>query len=204
MKVICRDRQQKSQAAAPEGRVVNSVSADVDRLLGPKTYEELEVLEKQIVKKLNSNEPIDVDYWEQLLRSLTVWKARARLKKVYQSVIDNRLQVLKKQQEEEADLVREKLQTILAGRSIRAEPSQAVESEKAAQTGQESPVTYSKLLDPDPQLKIRPEDKSLEVIDEKAFLQNVVSTHLFYCLLAGFTKRPSLLVGSSYNLCRKV
>lgn len=59
--------------------------------MGPKSYEDLEGLEAQINRKLQSNDPIDTDYWEQLLRSLLVWKAKAKLKKVYQSVLDSRL-----------------------------------------------------------------------------------------------------------------
>lgn len=89
MKIICRDRRKRS-ADDPWGRAVSSVASDIDRLLSPKTFEELEVLEMQINRKLESNEPIDTDYWEQLLKSLLVWKAKARLKKVYQSVLDAR------------------------------------------------------------------------------------------------------------------
>jgi Cactus-binding C-terminus of cactin protein/Conserved mid region of cactin len=93
MKIICRDRRKKS-AANPEDRAVSSVSSDIDRLLSPKSYIELEALETQIRSKLDSNEPIDTDYWEQLLKALLVWKARAKLKKIYQSVLDSRSSVL--------------------------------------------------------------------------------------------------------------
>lgn len=90
MKIICHDRRKKS-AGDPEGRAVSSVSLDIDRLLSPKSFEDLEALERQINRKLESNEPIDTDYWEQLLKSLLVWKAKAKLKKVYQSVLDSQL-----------------------------------------------------------------------------------------------------------------
>jgi hypothetical protein len=96
MKIICRDRRKKS-AADPEGRAVSSVSADIDRLLSPKSFEELEALEVQINRKLDSNEPIDTDYWEQLLKNLLVWKAKAKLKNLYQSVLDTRASALKQQ-----------------------------------------------------------------------------------------------------------
>ena len=178
MKVICKDRRQKSRGSGPEGRAVGSVLADVDRLLGPKTYGELETLEKQIVEKLNSNEPIDVDYWEQLLRSLTVWKAKARLKKVYQSVIDSRLHVLRKQQHEEADAIKTKLQVMLAGPQLVLESGQdrplptPVEAD-----GQGSSVSSSRDLDPEPLLRMRSEDRGLEVIDEESFLRNAVSLY---------------------------
>ncbi|KAI9801896.1 MAG: hypothetical protein M1833_002210 [Piccolia ochrophora] len=166
------------EATAPEGRAVSSVSSDVDRLLQPKTFAELEVLEKQIIKKLNSNEPIDVDYWEQLLRSLGVWKARAKLKKVYQSVIDARLENLRRQQQEDAENVRQKLQDILVGsRAVVEEGNNPIGQ---GEDGNALEVTnartlYSKDLDPEPLLKLKNEDKGLEVVDERAFLQRVTS-----------------------------
>src|SRR6266487_1676033 len=54
MEIICKDRRQKLKPLGPEGRAVSSVAADVDKLLGPKTYEQLEILEKQIRAKLKS------------------------------------------------------------------------------------------------------------------------------------------------------
>lgn len=100
MQIICSDRREKLKPVGPEGRAVNSVSDDVDKLLKPKTYEQLEALEKQIRTKLRSNEPIDVDYWEQLLRNLLIWKAKAKLKKVYQSVLDSRMETLRNEHPE--------------------------------------------------------------------------------------------------------
>ena len=159
MKIICRDRQ---KTAAPEGRALSSVAADINRLLSPKTYEQLQALEVSVKRKLDSNEPIDTDYWEELLRSLSVWKARAKLKKVYQAVIDERVRGLRDQQREEAESVRAKLAPLAP----------------VAQTapGEKSQVNERELqgLDPDPLLQVRPEDKILEIVDETAFLDQVV------------------------------
>lgn len=159
MKIICRDRQKTS---APEGRALSSVAADINRLLSPKTYEQLQALEVQVKRKLNSNEPIDTDYWEELLRSLTVWKARARLRNVYQAVIDERVRDLRKQQKEEAESIKAKLA-----------PLAPVVSEDDQQP--ESDLDEFKGLDPDPLLQVRPEDKGLEIMDESVFLRQVVS-----------------------------
>jgi hypothetical protein len=152
MKVVCRDRQKIS---APEGRVLNSVAADINKILSPKTYEQLETLEVQVRHKLDSNEPIDTDYWEELLRSLTVWKARAKLKKVFQAVIEGRVQALRKQQKEEAESVRSKLAPIAPA------IGEVVETQELD-------------LDPEPLLLLRPEDKALEIMDESVFLNRVV------------------------------
>lgn len=167
MKIICKDRRQKLSGAAQEGRGSGSVTSDVDRLLEPKSLDQLQVLEKQIRTKLASNEPIDVDYWERLLRSLLVWKARAKLRNVSQSIIKSRLEGLRKQQEEEASIVQEKLQTILgaprdAGQG--SDPSNTHPRGSMADPG----------LDPEPLLKLRPEDKALGHVEERKFLEDIV------------------------------
>ncbi|CAL5870141.1 uncharacterized protein PFLUO_LOCUS4376 [Penicillium psychrofluorescens] len=154
MRIICRDRQ---KITAPEGRALNSVAADINRLLSPKSYEQLQTLEVQVKRKLNSNEPIDTDYWEELLRSLTVWKARAKLKKVCQAVIDERVRDLRNQQSEEAESIRTKLAPL----------APLVDDAR-----QPDPKEFEG-LDPDPLLQIRPEDKGLEIMDESVFLNQV-------------------------------
>ncbi|KAL8372339.1 hypothetical protein RB595_001912 [Gaeumannomyces hyphopodioides] len=72
-----------------------SVAANVDKILGPKSYEQLEALEKQIRAKLDSNEQIDPDYWENLLKSLLVYKAKARLNVIMEEIHQARLGLLK-------------------------------------------------------------------------------------------------------------
>jgi hypothetical protein len=178
MQIICNDRREKLKPVGREGRAVSSVAADVDKLLGPKTYEQLEALEKQIRAKLRSNEPIDVDYWEQLLRNLLIYKAKAKLKKVYQSVLDSRLDTLRKQQEEDAEGVRSRLQEMLAG-PINVVEEGADVRDNAADV---SPIVrrqpifqYSQKHDPEPLLKLHSEDKSSEVIDESVFLEKLVA-----------------------------
>ncbi|KAF3935350.1 hypothetical protein ABW19_dt0209372 [Dactylella cylindrospora] len=184
MKVICQDRQKKTKAAAPEGRAVSSVATDIDRLLSSKSLDELETLEKQIVRKLRSNEPIDVDYWEQLLRSLLVWKAKAKLKRVYQSVINSRLEILRKQQRDEAENIKKKLEVVLAG------PLPVVEAQDGEDAAEGSerpasqppkerkPIKYSREMDPEPMLKLSYDDRTLEQMDEREFLRKLGAERL--------------------------
>jgi hypothetical protein len=94
---IADDRRKKLNPRGPEGRAVNSVASDIDKILEPKTYEQLEALEKQIRAKLRSDEPIDTDYWEELLKSLLVWKAKAKLRKIYKSITEARVHLLRQQ-----------------------------------------------------------------------------------------------------------
>ncbi len=175
MKIICQDHQRKLQRAAPEGRAVSSVASDVDRLLAPKSVEELETLEGQIKKKLASNEPIDVDYWEQLLQSLTVWKARATLTAIYQSAIASKVDSLRSQQQEEAQNLRLKLQVVLEGVLPRTSKPGKDTHEELLLTDEANLLSPpGRDLDPEPLLKISGEDKGLEVIDESEFLKKVV------------------------------
>jgi hypothetical protein len=178
MEIICKDRRQKLKPLGPEGRAVSSVAPDVDNLLGPKTYEQLETLEKQIRAKLRSHEPIDVDYWEQLLRSLLIWKAKAKLKKVYQSVLDSRLETLRNQQQEDAEGVRSKLQEVLMGPAPVIEEGSETQTEdrNVSQIARRQPsFQYSPRHDPEPLLKLHAEDKSSEVVDESVILQKIVA-----------------------------
>ncbi|TAQ91576.1 hypothetical protein B7494_g8 [Chlorociboria aeruginascens] len=178
MQIICNDRRQKLKPMGHEGRAVSSVAADVDKLLGPKTYEQLEALEDQIRIKLRSNEPIDVDYWEQLLRSLLIWKAKAKLKKVYQSVLDSRMETLREQQQEDAEGVRQKLQEMLSGPALVTEEGSddAVNYVTTSRLARKQPnFQYSPKYDPEPLLKLRNEDKSSDMVDESVFLQKVVA-----------------------------
>lgn len=102
LQLLCDDRRQKLQPQGHEGRAVSSVASDVDKILGPKSFEQLEALEKQIKAKLQSDEQIDTDYWEQLLKSLLVWKAKAKLKKINDAIKQSRAEQLKERDPEKA------------------------------------------------------------------------------------------------------
>ncbi|KAK4543347.1 hypothetical protein LTR36_005706 [Oleoguttula mirabilis] len=166
MKTICRDRRQQSQSTQPSARGVSSVAGDLDKLLGPKSLEELEKLEKQIKAKLASNEPIDTDYWEHLLRSLLTYKARAKLRRVSQAVVGSRVEGLRKQQAEEAVALKARLDSSLQQRQASGVDGAGQDQAKAISDARHP-------LDPEPLLRLRPEDKSLDSITEKAFAEKL-------------------------------
>ena len=159
LKVICQDYIAKIGPVVSKRQAGNSVSADVERLLAPKTAEELETLKAQVTKKLQSNEPIDVEYWEQLLGNILVYSAKAALDEVYKSVVDSRLAELRRSESKEALLSKQKLEVLLS----RCRP--ALSSAPIIQ--------YSEQLDPEPLLRLKPEDKALETIMEKDFMANI-------------------------------
>lgn len=155
IQILCEDQARRRHIARPEGRTMNSVSSDIDRLLSPKSFEELEKLETQIRKKLSSQEPIDTDYWQQLLNSLLVWKAKAKLKKVSRSVLASRVQSLKRETAAEASALRQSMKG--------AHPSTTVN------------IAGDTSLDPDPFLQLRPQDKGLSAVDEASFLSSIAA-----------------------------
>jgi len=75
--VVCKDRvernQQRQQIGAEAAAVVES---DIDNLLAGKSYEHLVTVQHQVQTKLASREPMDVEYWEGLLKKLLVYKAQ--------------------------------------------------------------------------------------------------------------------------------
>jgi len=77
MMVVCKDRverdQQRQQMGVEAAAVVES---DIANLLAGKSYEHLVTLQRQIQTKLASREPMDVEYWEGLLKKLLVYKAQ--------------------------------------------------------------------------------------------------------------------------------
>ncbi|TPX16341.1 uncharacterized protein E0L32_003990 [Thyridium curvatum] len=113
---LCDDRRANLKGQGPEGRAVSSVAADIDKILEPKTFEQLEALEKQIRAKLRSNEPIDTDYWESLLQRLLVWKAKAKLKKVCKEIKAARIELLKESNPAKAKLLEEQDAAFVATR----------------------------------------------------------------------------------------
>ena len=173
--MICKDYQDNLAPAVSRGRSISSVSADVDRLLGPKTLTELENLEKQISSKLQSNEPIDTEYWEQLLRNVAVYKSRAELNTVYKNIIKSRLNDLRHEQRGEAVLVGDKLALLQNISNANQLPSGGATSIAASPNLGPPSLKYSRSLDPEPLLKLRAEDKGLDTIDEKEFMDKVIS-----------------------------
>lgn len=165
MKVICKDRRRAAPSKLQLARGMSSVTPEIDRLLGPKTHEQLETLEKQVKAKLRSNDDIDVDYWENLLKSLSIYKAKARLRQVSKSVLGARLETLRQQQEQEAMALRNKVRESLKSSSLAASEDQAPSTESSAAS------------DPEPLLRLNPEDKTLNSMEEEDFKQRLVCGH---------------------------
>ena len=103
-----------------------------------------------------------------------MYKAKAELKRFYKSVVDSRLQVLRWQQIEEAELVKEKLSILLGNPATRNKACFMEEVSEDIVEVPLRPILYSKVLDPEPLLKIRTEDKDLEVVGEFEVMDKIV------------------------------
>lgn len=110
MIVVCDDRLSElrdmaGQSANEPGfrsRLDPSVKVDMNQMLSSKTHDQLVELQEQVRAKLGSGEPVDVEYWEGLLKSIIVWRAKAKLRDLHEVVISNRLEHLKRRQREDA------------------------------------------------------------------------------------------------------
>jgi hypothetical protein len=78
MKTVCTSRLAELRSSPADLASNAAIEHEIANLLGGKTLTELEQLEGSVRAKLASGEPVDNDYWEGLLRSLEVWKAKVR------------------------------------------------------------------------------------------------------------------------------
>lgn len=82
MMVVCKARLDDLRRQASDARrgipADKSVESSITALLADKTYDQLSELQRSIQAKLASGDPVDIDYWEGLLRNLLVWKAKVR------------------------------------------------------------------------------------------------------------------------------
>ncbi|CAO3612023.1 unnamed protein product [Cunninghamella blakesleeana] len=121
MLIVGQDKLEKLRAderRIAAGGVAGSVNEDIQRILEGKTHEQLDVLQKRVMGKLGSNEPIDVEYWESLLKELVVYKAKAKISTMHQDLLARRLQQLREVQRNEAQKVQEELDAVLSMQKV--------------------------------------------------------------------------------------
>ncbi|KAI9496606.1 mid region of cactin-domain-containing protein [Zychaea mexicana] len=191
-----KDENQRAATGVSEG-----VQHDIDRVLSGKSHAQLIVLQNQIMQKLRSNEPVDVEYWENLLSELVVYKAKAKLTDMHQELLAQRLQQLRSKQQEEAMKVQEELQRVLeqegvevhgrgveSGEGIQVEPvdqslmeeqdrvfeEQIEEEEEEADQDGLMLEKYERAMSPEPYEHLTREDRDYPVVDPKDDLKDLV------------------------------
>lgn len=98
---------------AAQSRATATVKEEITRLLSGKTFDQLAALQSQVQRKLASGEPVDVEYWEGLLKELIVWKAKGKLRDMHEVVLNNRLEQLRRKQRDEAVRFKEEVKSTL-------------------------------------------------------------------------------------------
>ena len=143
------------------------VEEQIEMLLSGKSYDQLSQIQQSVQAKLQSDEAIDTEYWENLLKNLLVYKAKARLNDIHKLVLNNRLNQLRERQQQEADRVNHELQ-----KSMKKE-EKPVNEEKPEINEEKSKEELVEPYDPlmSPKLTERSqlayEDRQMPVIYEK-------------------------------------
>lgn len=182
MKLVCKDRLEvyAKDGSSGAARGIGSVAAELDKVLAPKTLVQLEALEGQIRAKLRSDDDIDVDYWESLLRRLKVHEARQKLRQVARGVVGSRWTQLRSEQELDAEQMRKRIDSRFTG-------EQEVDTIS---------VKATTILDPPSLLKVPKELSSRNAEDCKEFSRKIAE-HRLAVLKAGFVVDPKSLAHTS-------
>ncbi|CAG8450899.1 1417_t:CDS:10 [Scutellospora calospora] len=171
MIVVCEDKLSELQEDEKNHamNIIAPVKDDINNLFAGKTYEQLNVLQSQIQQKLSGKEAVEVEFWEQQLKALTVWKSKAKLKAMHEIVLQKRLEQLRRKQRQEAIKVQEELESAIASHAgyhhiqMEVEGNEAVIEEEAILEYMIS--EYDRSMSPRPSLRLSKEDRQYEIID---------------------------------------
>lgn len=147
----------------------------IEMILQGKSLNQLSQLQQSIQVKLQSDAAIDMEYWENLLKSLLVHKAKAKLNDMHKLVLNNRLTQLREKQQLEA----ERMQSELT-KSMKDDMHQAPKSkqpEEAPTTEAIKPDEYDPCMSPKPTHKkqLPYEDRQMPMVLEEDDKKNLVS-----------------------------
>ncbi|KAE8269192.1 hypothetical protein A4X09_0g3138 [Tilletia walkeri] len=101
--------------AMQQPRVDPQVRSEMNVMLASKTPDQLVTLQSSVRAKLASGEPVDVEYWESLLRLIMVWRAKNKLRDLHEVVLQNRIEYLRKKQRDEAKRMQDELEMEFEG-----------------------------------------------------------------------------------------
>ncbi|KAF9092950.1 hypothetical protein BGX23_003783 [Mortierella sp. AD031] len=181
MLIVCEDRLNELNPSLKEqSAVAPNIAQEMSAKMAGKTFEELTLLQGQITRKLGGGGVIDVEYWEALLKTLIVWKAKAKLNQIHQVILQKRLDQLKARQLREAEKEKAELAAVLAMQSQDVEGTVAglrevgEEHTEYLQDGDDidvdallaPAVPYDRAMSPEPFDTLSREDQDLVVVDQ--------------------------------------
>ena len=183
MMVVCNDELHKLDASFVSQRsgISSDVAKDIDKMLSSKTPEQLDVLQRQIEKKLSGGGPVDIDYWEGSLKGIVIWKAKARLRDMHTQMIRKQLELLK---ERGNDVDEQRKETRLISQSLAKANAKVEVTEDAVEVVEE----YDASLSPKRFDGIEKEDEELAIIEEEEDLKQLVFKNCYECVYLLFNK----------------
>ncbi|ORY26120.1 hypothetical protein LY90DRAFT_427243 [Neocallimastix californiae] len=102
--IICDEEISKHKSiGGPTTGISDGIEDEIHHLMENKTYNQLCKLEEQVKQKLSDGGPIDVEYWEVLLKALVVWKAKAKIKEIHTELLAKRIEQLREKQKLEME-----------------------------------------------------------------------------------------------------
>lgn len=184
-------------AYAAQSRANANVKAEITRLLAGKTYDQLVTLQGQVQRKLSSGEPVDVDYWEGLLKELIVWKSKGKLRDMHEVVLNNRLEQLRRKQRDEAVRLQDEIKYALpAAKEVIDEEEEDMEIEEEIVQEDWDPT-----LEPTMMSRIPEELRGAEIVEEGEDRERLVSflpsPLLIDIDVLGFAVRSTTLSGAN-------
>ncbi|KAK3837001.1 MAG: cactus-binding C-terminus of cactin protein-domain-containing protein [Linnemannia elongata] len=181
MLIVCEDKlNELDTSKKDQGVVAPNIAQEMSAKMAGKTLEELTLLQGQITRKLGGGGVIDVEYWEALLKTLVVWKAKAKLNEIHQVILQKRLDQLKARQMREAEKEKAELAAVLAMQSQDVEGNVSglrevgEEHTEYIQEGEDidldgllgPSVPYDRAMSPEPFDTLSREDQDFEVVDQ--------------------------------------
>ena len=158
-------------AFAAQSRANANVKAEITRLLAGKTYDQLVTLQGQVQRKLSSGEPVDVDYWEGLLKELIVWKSKGKLRDMHEVVLNNRLEQLRRKQRDEAIRLQDEIKYALpVAKEVLDDEEEDMEIEEEIVQEDWDPT-----LEPTMMSRIPEELRGAEIVEEGEDRERLVS-----------------------------
>ncbi|KAI8804018.1 mid region of cactin-domain-containing protein [Cladochytrium replicatum] len=168
MLVTCENELSKIRSGSNHHGVHESVSAEVDKLLSKKTYEQLEIMFQQAKERLRGPGPVDVDFWESQLKAIIVWKAKAKLRDLHEKMLRKRYEQLKHLKVHDAvnkDISRSSKRENIPKEQLPVEEEASVEL-KVGYNSRMSPVPFMSLPKDDGVLVVIGEDLDFSSLSE--------------------------------------
>lgn len=157
-----------------QARSNQSIKADITRLLQGKSLNELRALQDSVRAKLSSGDPIDVEYWEGLLKELAVWMSKSKLRTMHEVVLRNRLEHLRRKQRDEAVRVQNELVDEVQARERKREEEEEARAEMLEQRDSLVQEEWDESMAPALVQKVPREDQHLQLVDPVSELVSLV------------------------------